>query len=63
MINYDYNLYIILEKQYINQHNNQNNIFPPNWYQIKDYKLKNNILIESIKNNTLIINSKLYPPT
>lgn len=51
-------LYIISELAYIqhfeNQNINQDLLFPSQWYESKNYKLKIEIIAESIKNNTLI---------
>ena len=35
-------------------------LFPDNWYAIRNYKSKIDILIDAIDNNVLIINTKKY---
>ena len=56
-----FKLYIIAEMNYINKFKNYNKeIFPNDWFIIKDYKLKIKILSDCIKNNILIKNSILY---
>jgi hypothetical protein len=60
-------LYILLENSYIKKmkekdslNNNIDNIFPNDWYRFKDYKLKIEILTESLDKNILIKDNELY---
>ena len=52
--------YIILETIYKKNNINKKNIFPYEWYNVKEYELKKKILIECLENNLLIINSSFY---
>lgn len=52
--------YLILETIYKNNNKNKKNIFPYEWYNIKQYELKKKILKECIENNILILNSSYY---
>lgn len=52
--------YVVLQNIYRKKNHDQNNIFPDEWYAIKEYDLKKKILDECIKNNMLIIDSKYY---
>ena len=51
---------IVLETIYRKLFNNKTNIFPKEWYRVKEYKLKKKILNECIENKILIINSTFY---
>ena len=51
--------YVLLEITYIKNFDNTN-IFPNNWYNIKDYSLKIKILNETLKKNLLIIETEMY---
>ena len=56
-----FKLYVIAEMNYINKFTNYyEELFPDDWFTIKDYKLKIKILLNSIKNNILIKDSELY---
>lgn len=57
-----YKLYVLAELSYVNRHKDMNifDLFPIDWYEIKDYDLKIKIIIDAIKNNILIKDSKLY---
>ena len=56
-----FKLYVVAEMTYANKYKNYyDEIFPDNWFMIKDYKTKIKILSECIKNNTLIKDSELY---
>ena len=58
----DLNLYIIAELRYKKEHLNENDesIFPVDWYSNRNYKLKTEIIAEAIKNKTIIENTNLY---
>ena len=63
----NYELYILLEDSYVKKMKendplnfSENKIFPYDWYNITDYKLKIDILNESLKNNVLIKDTKTY---
>ena len=58
----DYKLYILAELYYKQDHNNipENELFPREWYSIKDYKTKTEILGESLKNNIRIEDTQRY---
>ena len=58
-------LYILLEESYVLREKskdilnfNERFIFPYDWYTIKDYKTKIDILLESMENNQLIIDNE-----
>ena len=57
-----FNLYIIAEMNYMKKYFGLSpyDLFPLNWYEIKDYKLKTKIISEAIKNNILIKDTNLY---
>jgi hypothetical protein len=56
-----FKLYVIAEMNYINKFTNYyEELFPDDWFTIKDYKLKIKILLNCIKNNILIKDSELY---
>ena len=52
--------YLILETIYKKNNGNKNDIFPYEWYNVKEYELKKKILKECLLNNILIINSSYY---
>ena len=52
--------YVVLQNKYRKLHNNKDDIFPYEWYFIKEYALKKQILKECLKHNLLIINSNFY---
>lgn len=56
----DLNLYTIAELNYKKIHNNQEDIFPSNWYSTRNYKLKTEIIAEAIKKNIMIEETELY---
>ena len=62
MNNLDYNLYVLAELAYKNEHLDlkENQLYPANWYETKDYKEKNEIIAEAIKEKVLIIDTKRY---
>lgn len=57
---YDFK-YIIMQSKYRKMHNNKKNIFPDEWYNIKEYEIKKNILKDCLDKNCLIIDSHNYP--
>ena len=58
----NYNIeYIVLQLKYRKIHMNKSSIFPEEWYNIKEYELKIDILKDCINNNCLIIESNKYP--
>lgn len=56
----DLNIYAIAELRYKEEHINEENIFPVDWYSSKNYKLKTEIIAQAIKNKTTIENTELY---
>jgi len=52
--------YLILSSMYKKIFKDKKNIYPNEWYNVKEYELKNKILKECIENKILIINSSLY---
>ena len=52
--------YLVLQTKYHKMHNNKKDIYPEEWYNIREYELKKNILRECINNNILIKNSSMY---
>lgn len=50
-MSYSYLLYLMLEDKY---RNSISKVFPRNWYLIKDYNIKNNILIDVLMKNKII---------
>ena len=58
----DLNLDVIAELRYKKEHLSENDesIFPVDWYSSKNYKLKTEIIAEAIKNKTTIENTNLY---
>ena len=56
----DYNLYVLAELSYRNQHSNEKDIFPNDWYSMQDYKYKVEILAEAIANKKIIEETYLY---
>ena len=52
--------YIVLETIYKKNNINKKDIFPYEWYNVKEYELKKKILKECIDNNILIMNSSFY---
>ena len=52
--------YLVLETMYKKMYQDNNNIFPNEWYNVKKYELKKKILRECLENNILIINSTYY---
>ena len=56
---YDLN-YIILQSKYRKMFKNSTNIFPKEWYNVKEYKIKKDILNECIDKKCLIIDCSRY---
>lgn len=52
--------YFLLVNMYKKIFKDNKDIFPYEWYNTKEYELKNKILRECIENKILIINSSLY---
>ncbi len=50
-MSYSYLLYLMLEDKY---RNSISKVFPKNWYLIRDYDIKNNILIDALMKNKII---------
>ncbi len=60
-------LYVLLEQSYVKKNKNKNplnfnekDIFPYDWYRIKDYQLKLEILSEALEKNILIKDTSKY---
>ena len=53
--------YVILQSKYRKLHSNKPNIFPNEWYNIREYEIKKNILKECIAKKNYITESKNYP--
>ena len=51
---------IAYQKQFENNIDNKEYLFPVNWYENKNYKLKIEVITEAIKENKLIENTKKY---
>ena len=62
MPNEHFKLYVLAEMKYIkeNQELNRNELFPLGWYEIKDYYFKTQVLIQALKENSLIKDTQLY---
>ena len=56
----DYKLYVLAEITYTKENENREDIFPADWYSIRDYKTKVEIIAEAINNKCLIIDTKKY---
>ena len=52
--------YLGLETLYKKKNLDKDNIFPYEWYNVKEYELKKKILRECLENNILIVNSSFY---
>ena len=52
--------YVILQNKYRRNNINKKDIFPYEWYAIKEYDLKKKILKECLDNKYLICESKYY---
>ena len=58
----DKDLYIIAEIRYKKANSNikEDELFPDNWYSLKNYHLKIEIIAEALQKNILIKDTKLY---
>jgi hypothetical protein len=61
----DKEIYIMMEINYLKENkrkleDNNEDLFPLNWYKITDYKLKTEILHDAIKNKVKIKETKKY---
>ena len=56
----EFNLYVLAEGTYKKKFLNQDDIFPEDWYSNKNYHLKTEIIMEAVKNNIKIKDTKLY---
>lgn len=58
----DYKLYVIAELSYKKLHPGmkEKDLYPFDWYNINDYKLKNKIIAQAIKENKLIKDTSSY---
>lgn len=54
------NEYVVLQAKYRKVNNNKDNLFPNEWYNVKEYELKKEILKECLEKNILITESSLY---
>ncbi len=52
--------YLYLQSKYRKLNDNKKDIFPNEWFNIKNYPLKKKILEECINKNILIVNSSYY---
>ena len=52
--------YIVLQQKYRKENNNQEDIFPDEWYTVEEYELKKKILSDCLSKNILIKNSSYY---
>ena len=64
----DKEIYIMMEINYLKENkikleDNNEDLFPLNWYKITDYKLKTEILHDAIKNKIKIKYTKKYNDT
>ena len=62
MPNDHFKLYVLSEMKYIKENPglNRSELFPLGWYEIKDYFFKTKVLVQALKEKTLIINTSLY---
>lgn len=60
-----FKLYVLAEMSYIKQNPNltKEELFPLDWYNIKDYFFKTKVIAEAIKRNILIKDTELYNET
>ncbi len=58
----DYKLYVIAELNYKKAHPDMSEeaLYPEDWYSITNYKLKNEIIAEAIRNKVLIKDTEKY---
>ena len=62
MNNIDYNLYVLAELSYKNEHLDlkEDMLYPDGWYYLSNYKEKNEIIVEAIKEKKLIKDTDRY---
>ena len=62
MPNDHFKLYVLSEMKYIKENPglNRSELFPLGWYEIKDYYFKTQVLIQALKENSLINDTQLY---
>ena len=58
----DYDLYVMSEIAYKNKHKLEDDeeLFPDNWYSSKNYRLKIEIIAQALENNQLIKDTSKY---
>lgn len=61
----EFRLYVIAEMNYMkkNAGRTESELFPMDWYNIKDYKLKTRLISESLKQRSLIKDTTMYKET
>lgn len=63
----EFKMYTLLEMIYVNHFKNkgvlERMLFPLDWYQIKNYQLKIEVLRESLNNEILIVDTDRYRQT
>ena len=61
-MNMEYDLYILAELSYKKEHSDLSDeeLFPNNWYSIKDYRAKTLIIDEALEKNILIKETEKY---
>ena len=52
--------YVLLQQKYRKLNHNRQNIFPSEWYYVKEYDIKKKILKDCIDHNLLIKDSIYY---
>ncbi len=58
----DYKLYVLAELSYNKQHPNlkEEELYPLDWYSFNNYKLKNEIIAEALREKKLIKDTQKY---
>jgi hypothetical protein len=58
----DYKLYVLAELSYKKEHPDieEDELYPQDWYSFNNYKLKNEIIAEAIRNKQLIQETPKY---
>jgi hypothetical protein len=58
----DYKLYVLAELSYKKEHPEipEEDLFPIGWYSTENYKLKNEIIAEALREKILVENTKKY---
>lgn len=54
------NEYIVLQTKYRKANDNREDIFPSEWYNVKEYEMKKEILKECLNKKKIIKESSLY---